>query len=64
MKKIILRCIGITLILICLRVIYVKIANVPFFDQVFISTSIGFIFSQLIVELILNKKKTKGYIIK
>lgn len=54
MKKIILRCIAITLILICLRVIYVKIANVPFLDQVFISTSIGFIFSQIVVEITLN----------
>ena len=59
MRKIILRCILITLMLIVLRIIYVKITNVPFFDQVFISTSMGFIFSQIVVEIILNKKKIK-----
>jgi hypothetical protein len=57
MKKIILRLVLTVLILVCLRLIYVKVVNVPFFEQVFISTSIGFIFSQIVLELVLNKLK-------
>ena len=57
MKKIILRCILTVLISVCIRFIYVKVVKVPFFEQVFISTSIGLIFSQIVLELVLNKLK-------
>lgn len=57
MKKIILRFVLTVLVLVCLRLIYVKVFKVPFFEQVFISTAIGLIFSQIVLELVLNKLK-------
>lgn len=55
MKKIILRFILTLLMLVCLRIIYVKVVKVNFWEEVFISTSIGFIFSQIVGKFILNK---------
>lgn len=57
MKKIILRFVLTVLVLVCLRLIYVKVFKVHFFEQVFISTAIGLIFSQIVLELVLNKLK-------
>lgn len=60
MGKIFLRCLLTVLILLCLRYIYISIVDVPFFEQVFISTSLGLITSQLTVEVILNKARIKN----
>lgn len=60
MGKITLRCLLTVLILLCLRYIYISVVAVPFFEQVFISTSLGIITSQLIVEVILNKARGKN----
>ncbi len=57
MKKILLRCILALLILLGLRLIYVNIFHVPFFEQVFVSTTIGYIIAQILAEVIFNKSK-------
>ena len=49
MKIITFRCILTLLILLGLRFVYTNIYNVPFFEQIFICTSIGFIFSKFIL---------------
>lgn len=56
MKNITLRCLLTVIILFCLRFVYIHVVEVPFFEHVFISTSIGFITSQVIVEVLINKK--------
>lgn len=55
MKKGLFRYTLILSILLCLRLVYIRIFHVPFFEQVFISTTIGFIISQILVDKILNK---------
>ncbi len=61
MKNIVLRSTLIALMLLCLRIIYVKIMKVPFWEQVFFTTSIGFIISQVLVEVIFYKYKVRKY---
>lgn len=55
MKKGLFRYTLILSILLCLRLVYIRIFHVPFFEQVFISTTIGFIISQILVDIIFNK---------
>lgn len=45
------------LILLGIWFVYTNIYNVPFFEQVFICTSIGFIISQIVIEIFFNKSK-------
>ncbi|CEP80296.1 hypothetical protein QJR30_07225 [Paraclostridium sordellii] len=45
------------LTLLGLRFVYINIYNVPFSEQVFICTSIGFTISQILVEIFFNKSK-------
>lgn len=56
MIKITIRCLLTILILFCLRVAYIHVAKAPFFEQVFISTSIALISVQVIAEVTLNKR--------
>lgn len=57
MKKIIIRSLLTLSLLFCIRFFYIQLSKVPFFEQVFISTSIGFIIAQIIVEVTLHKLK-------
>lgn len=56
MRKITIRCLLTIFILFCLRFAYINVAKVPFFEQVFISTSIALISVQVIAEVALNKR--------
>lgn len=55
MKRILLRCILVLVILLLIRFIYVNVVNVPFFEGVFISTTLGIIIALIGSELFLNK---------
>lgn len=57
MKKQVYRYILTIIGLIILRFIYVLITHVSFFEQVFISTSIGSILAQITVDKIETSKK-------
>lgn len=59
MKKIGLRCLLTVVLLVCLRLVYVTIYRVPFFEQVFITTSIGLIIGITLAEVILSKSKVR-----
>ena len=56
--KILLKCISATFILGIMRFFYMKVANVPFFQGVFISSVIGFN-TYIIIEGIVIKKLSK-----
>lgn len=55
MKRILLRCILVLVILLLIRFIYINVVNVPFFEGVFISTTLGIIIAVIVSELFLNK---------